>query len=154
MRRATLEMLVALGLAGACVVGAVEAASFPRESAYLPTALLVAGAVLSLIWAVQSLAARMRADEAAVVRVALPAAEARRLAIIGVGVPGLVLAIQVLGFFTAFALVVPALAYALGYRSLRGLAVGVALFIGLLYLAFVVILERPLPPEIWRGLLG
>lgn len=152
MQRATLEALVALGLMGLCLLGAVEAATFPGDSALLPTAVMSAAAVLSLIWAGQSLIARRRDGDGQ--PIAVPAAERRRLAIILAGVPALGLAVQFLGFFTAFALVIPALAYALGYRSLRGLLLGTALFAGLLYVAFVLILERPLPPEIWHGLIG
>ena len=152
MQRATLESLVALGLMGLCLLGAIEAATFPGDSALLPMVALSAAALLSLIWAGQSLIARLRSDNGE--RMAMPAAERRRLAIVLAGVPMLGLAVQFLGFFTAFALVIPALAYALGYRSWRGLLLGVGLFGALLYVAFVLVLERPLPPEIWQGLLG
>ena len=150
MRRATLEMLVALGLAALCVAGAVEAATFPGPSAYLPLAALTVATVLSLIWAAQSLVARGRDGPV----ITLDRAELRRLGIIAGGTVALGGLIPLLGFFTTFALAIPGTAYALGYRRPRGLAIATIAFVGLLYVVFVLVLERPLPPELVRTLIG
>ena len=137
MRRATLEMIVALGLMCLCIVGTVEAAGFPQESAYLPTAVFAAASVLSLVWAGQSFATRLRGGGFLIIE----PLELRRLALIAT-----------LGFFTSFALLVPGIAWAIGYRRPRGLAVGTAIFTGVLYVVFVLVLNRPLPVEAWQAL--
>ena len=150
MRRATLEMLVALGLAALCVAGAVEAATFPGDSAYLPLAALAVATVLSLIWAGQSLAGRLRDGPI----ITIDRAELRRLGIIAGGAIALGGLIPLLGFFTTFALAIPGTAYALGHRRPRDLAIATVAFVGLLYVVFVLVLERPLPPEIVQSLIG
>lgn len=150
MQRATLETMVALGLMGLSVAGAVHASGFPRGSAYLPTTVFVAMAILSLIWAVQSGIAHFHDKD----RLRIERVEARRLAIIAFGALALAVAIPAFGFFTGFIVLVPGIAFVLGYRSARGLAVGALVFVGILYLFFVVILNRPLPAEIWHALLA
>ena len=150
MRRATLEMLVALGLAALCIGGAVEAATFPGASAYLPLVALAVATVLSLTWAAQSLVGRLRDGPT----ITLDRAELRRLGIIAASTVALGGLIPLLGFFTTFVLAIPATAYALGYRRPHGLAIATVAFVGLLYVVFVLVLERPLPPEIVRSLIG
>ena len=150
MRRATLEMLVALGLAALCVAGTVEAATFPGASAYLPVAALAVATVLSLIWAAQSLAGRLRDGP----MITIDRAELRRLGIVAGGTIALGGLIPLLGFFTTFVLVIPGTAYALGHRRPRDLAIATVVFVGLLYVGFVLVLERPLPPEMAESLIG
>ena len=151
MRRATLEMIVALGLMCLCIAGTVEAARFPQESAYLPTAVFAAASLLSLVWAGQSFATRLRRGGGFLI---LEPLELRRLALIAAGALALAVAIPTLGFFTSFAFLVPGIAWATGYRRPRGLAVGTLIFIGVLYAVFVLILNRPLPVEVWQALLA
>lgn len=148
MRRATLEMIVALGLMCLCIVGTIEAAGFPQESAYLPTAVFAAASLLSLVWAGQSFATRLRGGGFLIIE----PLELRRLALIAAGALVLAVAIPTLGFFTSFALLVPGIAWAIGYRRPRGLAVGTAIFTGVLYVVFVLVLNRPLPVEAWQAL--
>ena len=59
--------------------------------------------------------------------------------------------VPVLGFYTASALVVIALPLALGFRKPVFLALSAAIFVAVVWAVFSIVLEKPLPPEIWRG---
>ena len=80
--------------------------------------------------------------------------ELRRFATMAIAVVAIGGLIPVLGFFTAFCLLVPGTAWVLGYRDWRVIGVATAVFVGLLYVAFALVLERPLPRELWQGLTG
>ena len=150
MRRASIEVITALGVTTLAFVGLRQALGFPGASAYLPTAVLGFAAFLGLVWTAQSLwAMRSKAEPS----ITIDRAELRRLATIMAGVLVLVAALPVFGFFTVFAVLIPAIAWFLGYRNWRGLVFGTLLFLGPLYVLFVVFLGRPLPPEIWQRLL-
>ena len=148
MRRATLEMMVALGLMCLCIAGTIEAWGFPKESAYLPTAVFAAASLLSLLWAGQAFAARLRGGGFLIIE----PLELRRLGLMAAGALVLAMAVPTLGFFTSFAFLVPGIAWATGYRRPQGLAVGTLIFTGLLYIVFVLLLNRPLPAEVWQSL--
>ena len=58
------------------------------------------------------------------------------------------------GFFTMTAIYIPALAWLSGYRQLRVILISTSIFCILLWLAFDVAFNRPLPPEalfLWFG---
>ena len=150
MHRATLETVAALGLMVLCGLGAAQAADFPGASAYLPAVVLAAATVLSLIWAIQSGVRRMRGGAP----ITIDRIELRRFATMVVAVVAIGALIPLLGFFTAFCLLIPGTTWALGYRDWRVIGAATAVFVGLLHVAFVMVLERPLPREIWQGLIG
>ena len=56
---------------------------------------------------------------------------------------------QWLGYFTATAVYIPAIALMLGQRGAAMIGVSTALFLIMIYLVFVVTFERPLPLEFW-----
>lgn len=62
----------------------------------------------------------------------------------------LILGVQYIGFFTTTVVLIPVTAWTLGYRNLKVIAGTTALFLGFIYLLFIEIFSRPLPPEIWH----
>jgi len=58
-----------------------------------------------------------------------------------------VFAVSVLGYFTATIAFLPLMAFGLGYRRAGPLAVMAVCFCGAVFLVFVTLFERPLPPE-------
>ena len=58
------------------------------------------------------------------------------------------LAAELVGFFTATVCVVPGMAYAAGYRAIRGLAVGTVCYLIFIFVVFIWIFNRPLTPEL------
>jgi hypothetical protein len=57
--------------------------------------------------------------------------------------------IPALGFYTASAVAVAAMPAALGLRRPALLGLGAIIFIGTVWLVFTLVLNKPLPPEIW-----
>lgn len=75
--------------------------------------------------------------------------DARRFAI-SVAAMGLyILGIQYLGFYTSTVLFMPAAAYVLGARGKVMVPMTTACFLLFVFLVFDLLLQRPLPPEIW-----
>lgn len=145
-----IELVVALVVVAFAALGLVEASGFPRASSYLPTAVLGLTCLLGLAWAAQSVLALRR--EPPTIRV--DRTEARRLITLAVLAPLYVLAIEQIGFFTSTFVFLPLAGFALGYTSLRGLAVSTLAFMALLYAVFGLLLRTPLPPERLFQLLG
>jgi putative tricarboxylic transport membrane protein len=58
-----------------------------------------------------------------------------------------VIAVRTIGYFTSSLVFVPAIAYSLGLRKHRAIAVGTLLFVALIYLVFVRIFQLPMPRE-------
>ena len=144
------ELVIALVVLALAALGLIDAAEFPRASAYLPTAVLGLACVLSVAWAVQSLLAIRR--EPPTLR--LDPAETRRLLTLAALSLLYAFAIVEVGFFTSTVLFIPLAALLLGYRSVRGLALSTAAFALLLYAVFGLLLRTPLPPERILQLLG
>ena len=74
----------------------------------------------------------------------------RALTTVSIGAVYLAL-VPMLGFYTASALVVLALPAALGFRKPIFLALSAAIFVAVVWAVFTLVLEKPLPPEIWRS---
>jgi putative tricarboxylic transport membrane protein len=144
------EFVVALVVLALAALGLVEAAAFPRASAYLPTAVLGLTCVLSLAWAAQSVAGMVRERP----RLRLDPAETRRLLTLAALSLLYAAGIVEVGFFTSTALFIPLSALLLGYRDARGLVISTVAFAILLYAVFGLLLRTPLPPELVLQLMG
>lgn len=150
VNRDFLELIAALGVAVLSAAGLTHALGFPKASAYLPVGVTGLAFVLALIWAGQAvwnMRRRTRTVEA-------DPAHLRRLAVMAGASLVYVAAVAAVGFFTATALFVVLTAIALGMRRLPAILVTAACFTLGLYLVFVVLLQRPLPPERLFGLIG
>lgn len=150
MRQASIELGVAsLGVV-LSVLGLMHALSFPRVSAYLPSAVLGLLTLLLAVWAVQAFVSlRREHGEALLFR----KAEVKRFGVLVIATLLLISIAPLLGFATAFLIFVPVTGYLLGYRSLKGLALAAVVFTSLIYLVFVALLSRPLPTELILRLL-
>lgn len=145
MRQANVEFGVASLGAVVSVFGIVHAMAFPHISAYLPTAVLSLLMLLCVVWAIKSLVAlrRTRAE-----RLQFRKDEVRRFAVLVVATLVLISVAPLLGFATSFLVFIPVTGYLLGYRKWQGLLLTSVVFTSLVYLVFLALLNRPLPPEL------
>jgi len=127
------------------VIGAVEGYSYAGQSKYAPIAVMLIATLCATAWAAQSALnlARGEREHLSITK----GGTLRFLAVIGATII-FVLAMTYVGFFTSVAMMVPGLAYLLGYRNWVGLLIGTASFILVLYLVFRTLLSVPLPNEV------
>lgn len=144
------ELIAALGVAALAAAGLVHALGFPRSSAYLPVAVTGLALTLAIIWAGQSVRHMRRRTR----MVDVDPMHLRRLALMVGAALLYVAAVGAVGFFTASALFVVITALVLGMRRLRTILATAACFTLALYLVFVVLLDRPLPPERLFGIIA
>ena len=150
MRQASVEFGVAsLGVI-LSALGILHAMNFPRESAYLPTAVLSLLMLLLIVWAVKAVVS-LRRDSAGVLE--FRKAEIRRSALLVTATIVLIGAAPKLGFATSFLFFVPITGYLLGYLRWKVLFLTGAVFASLIYLVFMVLLGRPLPTELFMRLI-
>lgn len=135
---ALLIVITGLFWAESAKIAAAEAQMFPRI-------ILIAMGALALMLAARSwrLDPALRAD--AIITAPL------QFVFFVLGSVAYVASVGYLGFFTASAVYMPAIAFLLGLRKhLLNLAV-TAVFLALTYLVFVVLFSRPLPRELFWG---
>lgn len=151
MKKATIEVGVAILLCALCTAGLIEAWGYRAGAGLMPRAVMIFALGLSVIWVLQSL----RATLAPGVELAhFPPEQLRAGLVVLSGTVFLLLGMAYLGFFTSAILAVPAIGWGLGYRNIRGLALGTAFFVILLLLVFKALLALPLPPEALFQLIG
>lgn len=125
------------------VGGWIHADSFPPRAAMFPKVVFAVSTVVTVVWLVRSSLRR-------------PAVEGPLVSnwgrfLIFLGLCALfALLVDFIGFFTATTLFVGGASLALGYRRYRYLAGYLVGFIALLVVVFVVIFNRPLPPEFFQ----
>lgn len=145
-RKATAELVTAVLVMALSLLGLSFVWHYPDGSRIMPVAIMIAASILSAIWALQLvLMGRLRVQE----RPAIDRAVLRRLIVIFAGLFLMLLGISTVGFFSTYVVLIPGIAWFLGYRSLKGLALGTVIFCAGLYMVFKVLLNRPLPLEIW-----
>lgn len=132
----------------ASVVIALTALAFlhvrelPSDAAMFPTLTLALAAALAGMWLVATFLVR---DEPAETE---PFFQTPRNFAIAVGLtPVYLYLVSEIGFFTASSVYMLLLAFLLGLRRLPALLLGTAGFMASVYLVFVVLFARPLPPE-------
>ncbi len=135
---------ITLGLvcAGIGIAGAWMASSYSGAGGTYP---MVLGIVLALLGALVSARALLRAEDEERPLINAPANLLIALAA-GAAYIGLILP---LGFYTASALLMLVLPVALGFRRPVFTLSAAATFVAMVWLIFSVILEKPLPREIW-----
>lgn len=117
----------------------------------MPRAVMLSMVALSVIWSAQSAVRLGRQSDQVISATPQQLRGAGMLAAAGLF---LLIGMQYLGFFTTAVFVLPALAYGLGYRELKGLAIATGLFMLLLILVFRIFLAVPLPKELLFSLTG
>lgn len=145
MRRAVLETGFSLAACALSMLGLMEAWRYNGEGGIMPRGVLILTLFLSALWVIQSLLALRRENPKTIS--ASPAQLRGALMLVVAGI-ALLFGMQKIGFFTTAAVLVPALAWGLGYREPKGLAIGTVLFLALLIAVFQQLLKVPLPPEI------
>lgn len=150
MRQASVELGIALVGAALSLIGVVHAMGFPRDSAYLPTAVLSLLTLLLVVWAAKAFVlTRQQRTE----KFRFKKDEAQRFVVLVIASIILIAISPWLGFATSFLIFVPLTGFLLGYRKRKGLALTAVVFILLIYLIFEVLLSRPLPTELFIRLL-
>ncbi|SDM25721.1 Tripartite tricarboxylate transporter TctB family protein [Modicisalibacter muralis] len=150
MRQASIELGVASLGAGLSLIGVVYAMEFPRDSAYLPTAVLSLLTLLLVMWATKAfvLVRQQRTEP-----LQFQKGEVRRFVVLVIASIALIAISPWLGFTTSFLIFVPLTGFLLGYRKWKWLVLTGVVFTALIYLVFIVLLSRPLPAELLMRLL-
>lgn len=145
MRQASIELGVASLGAGLSLTGVVYAMEFPRDSAYLPTAVLSLLTLLLVVWATKAfvLVRQQRTEP-----LQFQKGEVRRFVVLVIASIALIAISPWLGFATSFLIFVPLTGFLLGYRKWKWLLLTGVVFTALIYLVFIVLLSRPLPAEL------
>lgn len=151
MERAKVETGAALVSLLFSVLGLIEAWGYSGEGGMMPRAVMLFMVALSAIWSVQSTARLGRQSDQIISATPQQLRRAGMLAVAGLF---LLIGMQYLGFFTTAVFVLPALAYGLGYRELKGLAIATGLFMLLLIVVFRIFLAVPLPAELLSSFIG
>ena len=151
MSKTLVEAVGAAGVLALSCFGVLEAWKYEGEGGLMPRSVMVLAIVLSGMWLVESIAVMRRGTSAQVDVAPIPLRSV--LMLLGAGL-ALVLGMQFLGFFTSAAIVVPTLAFGLGYRRPMGLILGTVLFVVLLVSVFRLLLGVPLPPELLLTFIG
>jgi len=151
MNRRTIELAAAGVFAVLFAVLFLQGIGYSGRSAYMPAAASGIGFAMCCFWALQS------------VRI-LAAGRAERLEATGVDLSRFVLILAVgaayvagfvwLGFFTSTVIMVPAVAWMLGYRETKVILLTTLSFTLVLYAVFRLLLGVPLPEEALWSLFG
>lgn len=151
MNRSALECIAALVVLAASAAGVVESLGFRNQSAIMPLAITVLACALSAVWLMTSAVAVFRGTGE---RVEPNRQEMVKLGIICVAAVAYIILMERIGFFTTTLVIVPALAFASGYRNAKILAAATIGFVVILYAVFRGLLSVPLPEDILLSLIG
>ena len=151
MERAKIETGAGLFSLLLSILGLIEAWSYSGEGGMMPRAVMVLMVVLSAIWCVQSVTRLGHHRDQKITATPQQLRGAGLLAIAGLA---LLFGMHYLGFFTTAVIVLPTVAYGLGYREPRGLVIATALFMFLLVIVFRFLLAVPLPQELLFSFIG
>nr|WP_236042234.1 tripartite tricarboxylate transporter TctB family protein [Nitratireductor aquimarinus] len=145
VRRAVFESGFALAAVVLSLLGLLEAWRYSGEGGLMPRGVMTLMLVLSGLWLAQSVSALRQADAP---MLAPTSAQLRGALLLIVAGAALLFGMRFVGFYTSAAIIVPTLAWGLGYRNLKGLIIGTVLFVCVLIAVFRFLLVVPLPPEI------
>lgn len=151
MNRFLVETIGASGVLALSGLGLLEAWKYSGEGGLVPRVVMILAIMLSGAWLVEAIASMRRGRQAPASGAPIPIRSVVML--LGAGL-ALLLGMQFVGFFTSTVIIVPALAFGLGYRQPLGLLIGTALFVVLLIVVFRLLLGVPLPPEALLKLFG
>lgn len=146
IRKASIELAVAIPAAILSVLGALHASSFPKQTAYLPSAVLSIMSLLLVLWAFQSMMLLRRNQSSKLV---LERGKTKRFLLLILSTGALIALAPALGFVTSFFIFIPLSGFILGYKHWKPLLAAGIIFSLLIYLIFKVLLGRPLPPELF-----
>lgn len=136
------DIILGLLFTGVGAAVAILASSYSGASGLYP---LVLGALMALIGAVVAIKAYVRGHQT--IRVLAPAPGKLLLSALVCVV--YVFLVVPLGFYTASVLLMLLMPVLLGFRQPIFLCLMAVGFIGLIYVLFSVVLEKPLPAEFW-----
>ncbi|WP_428648888.1 tripartite tricarboxylate transporter TctB family protein [Roseibium sp.] len=131
----------------------VESTAYSKASAFMPLAVLGLAVLLAGSWLAE-VALRGNAAEGAQDEGSETAAYLARFLTLTVLVLLYVSSIRWLGFFTATLCVIPAFAYASGFRDLKTACFASVAFTSVLFGIFNLFLKVPLPAELATRLIG
>jgi hypothetical protein len=145
-RKPTAELVTAILVMVLALIGLSFVWHYPDGSRIMPVAIMISASILAAIWAMQLLlSGRLRVQE----RPAFDPVVVKRLVVMFASLLLMLAGISTIGFFSTYVVLIPATAWLLGYQSPKGLVIGTVVFCAGLYLVFKVLLNRPLPLEIW-----
>lgn len=151
MERAKVETGAALVSLMFSVLGLIEAWGYSGEGGMMPRAVMFVMVALSGIWCLQSV---RRIGQSSGQLITATPQQLRGAALLAIAGFALLFGMQYLGFFTTAVVILPAVAFGLGYRNPMGLAITTVLFMLLLIVVFRFFLAVPLPAERLLSFIG
>ena len=148
MINAVHERLMASGIFAAAIYLIYLSMDFPWGSRVFPLAILGLMAVLSAVVFIRTLYSDKYKDETAT-SAKFFRHPVRFLLSVGVILSYVVL-LPILGYFTTSVLFFLAMTAILGYRNYKNIALTIVTFLAFVYAVFVVLFERPIPPEFFQ----
>lgn len=125
---------------------------FPFESRVFPVAVLSLMAILSGSLVVQSFIKSSTAAQGETASEYRPFfIHKPRFAGAFASIFGYIFLLPKLGYFTTSTLFFIVLTQLLGYRNYKNLFLTIFVFLGFVYLVFIVLFERPIPPEFFQA---
>lgn len=122
--------------------------SYPLESRIFPNGVLGLMAVLSAIVIIRSFF-RPSAEKDPSEEKAFFIHRTRFIAAFG-SILGYIILLPILGYFTSSAIFFISLTLILGYRKWKLVLLTAAIFLGFVYVVFIKLFERPIPPEFFQ----
>lgn len=139
----TRDRIVCLGVLALSVFAWIEAQNYPQEARVFPQIILIGMFAMNAVILAKSFVAPAAEDGPFI-------QNPRNFAVILVGVGLYILGLGQLGFFTATALYMLVFSFLIGYRHIPQLLAVTAAFVAFLWVVFVWLFKRPLPPEFWQ----
>ena len=144
----TQERTMAMGIIAAALFLIYMSMDFPMESRVFPIAVLGLMAVLAAVLLLRSFIGSLSEKE--------PPEPApffihrnRFLASLAC-IAGYIVLLPLLGYFTTSVLFFAAMTWALGFRQYKTTFLTIVIFLGFVYIVFVLLFERPVPPEFFQ----
>lgn len=139
----TRDRMVCLGVLALSIFAWIESAGYPEEARVFPRLILLGMFAMNFVILAKTFFAAPTDDGPFI-------QNPRNFILIVVGIGFYIVGLSQLGFFTATILFMLVFSFVVGYRHIPQLIAVTALFAAFLWLVFVKVFKRPLPPEFWQ----
>ena len=140
------ERLMAMGIFAAALFLIYLSMDFPMESRVFPIGVLSLMAILAAVLFLRSFMNSQSEEQASQPFLI----HRNRFFASFACILGYIVLLPVLGYFTTSAIFFAAMTWALGFRNYKTTALTVFIFLSFVYIVFVLLFERPIPPEFFQ----
>lgn len=138
------DVVLGTSVAILAALGCYKATEFGPDARIFPFLILIPAVVVGIVIAIRGQLKLVRSGDNPV----FFGNPKRFFMVVGLMIAALI-SLNYLGFLTTSAILIPTLSYLLGYRKALPIAVVTVGFLLVIYIVFIQLLARPLPPEIW-----